>query len=368
MNVTIIGAGNSGLAMAAHLSYLGETVTLWNRTKTSIQELSVTKTIKIEGYLNEQVHVSHVTDDISLALKDADIVFVTTPANAHKELSELIAKNIDRELLIVLNPGRTFGAIEFKYIFGQYNKRLSPMIAEAQTIIYTCRRSGIDSVNIIALKSGVLISAINPQDNLRLISMLPKGIRKYFIPATTMIETSIGNVGMILHCAPLLFNIGWTESKTNSYKYYYDGITPTVANFLEKLDKERVLVSEALNHKVESLEEWLKRTYHVDGNGLYECLQNNEAYRTIEAPKTLIHRYMNEDIPCGLVPLEAIGLRLQLDMSCTTLIIDLATKIIGIDYRQNGRNLENAFRNRELSLDLEELWKTLGAGDLVSKQ
>ena len=39
MNVTIIGAGNSGLAMAAHLSAEGNRVTIWNRTLQILKSL-----------------------------------------------------------------------------------------------------------------------------------------------------------------------------------------------------------------------------------------------------------------------------------------------------------------------------------------
>jgi opine dehydrogenase len=154
-----------------------------------------------------------------------------------------------------------------------------------------------------------------------------------------MIQTSIGNVGMVLHCAPLLLNTGWTESEKNIYKYYYDGITPTIGKLIEKIDDERVAVSDALGDKVESTKDWFIRTYHVSGNNLFECIQNNEAYKTIDAPGSLKHRYIFEDVPCGLVPLEAIGLKLGLDMSCTTLIIDLASKLLNVDFRATGRNL-----------------------------
>ena len=37
MNITVIGAGNSGLAMAAHLSLNYNCVTLWNRSRETIR-------------------------------------------------------------------------------------------------------------------------------------------------------------------------------------------------------------------------------------------------------------------------------------------------------------------------------------------
>lgn len=339
MKVTIIGAGNSGIAMAAHLSQEGNKVTLWNRSRTTISKLMETHLIHCDGVVNGAIPIHIVTHDINIALEDPDIILITTPANSHKELAELIAKNIDKSTVIVLNPGRTFGALEFKNIYTKYNHKHSQIIAETQTIIYTCRKIDEDSVNIIAFKDSVLISSLDAELNETIIDYLPSCIREYFIPAESIIQTSIGNVGMVLHCAPLLLNSGWTESKSNIYKYYYDGITPTIGNFIEKIDMERILVSEILGSRVESTKEWLMRTYHITGDNLYECIQNNESYKTIDAPSSLNHRYVFEDIPCGLVPLEAIGIKLGLDMSCTTLIIDLAIKLMNINFREIGRNL-----------------------------
>lgn len=340
MKVTVIGAGNSGIATAAHLSREGNQVTLWNRLRSTIEKLITSHTIRCEGVVSGNIPIYCVTDDIVTALKDPDIILITTPASSHRQLAELIAKNIKKSTVIVLNPGRTLGAIEFRYVYEKFNNRFEQIIAETQTIIYTCRKTAEDAVNIIALKDSVLISSLGVNPKERIIDYLPKCIQKYFSVAQSMIQTSIGNVGMILHCVPLLLNSGWTENKENTYKYYYDGITPTICEFIERIDDERVAVSEALGCKVESTKEWLIRTYHVTGDNLYECIRNNEAYKTIDAPESLNHRYIFEDIPCGLVPIESVGLKLGLDMSYTTLIIDLASKLLGVDFRKVGRNLE----------------------------
>ena len=111
--------------------------------------------------------------------------------------------------------------------------------------------------------------------------------------------------------------------------------------YIEKIDAERIAVSRELGDEVESTREWMIRTYHVTGDTLYECIQNNEAYRTIGAPKSLRHRYLLEDVPCGLVPLEGVGLKLGLDMTHTTLVVDLASRMLDIDFRALGRNMEH---------------------------
>lgn len=339
MKVTVIGAGNSGLAMAAHLSGEGNKVTLWNRSKATIAKLMETHIIYCQGMINSETRIHLVTDDIEKAVENPDIILITTPASSHKELAKQLAKNLKKETLIVLNPGRTFGALEFQEIYRRWNPYLQQTVAETQTIIYTCRRTGEDSVDIISLKSDVLISTFDPDENQRIIERLPGCIREYFIPARSMIETSIGNVGMILHCAPLLLNTGWTESKHTIYKYYYDGITPSIGKLIEQIDGERIVVSKLLGLEVETTKEWLERTYHIKGDSLYDCIQNNHAYTTIVAPSSLDHRYIFEDIPCGLVPLEAMGKKLGLKMQKTGLIIELASALMGVDFRDIGRNL-----------------------------
>lgn len=339
MRITVIGAGNSGFAMAAHLSANGHQVRLWNRSESTIKTLKETHTIKCYGEIQGKYAIEVVTTDLKEALDGTEMIFITTPANSHRELAKNIARYLDREVIIVLNPGRTFGALEFLQVFSRYNKLITPIIAETQTIIYTCRKVADDAVNILALKSEVLLSTFDTRENKKIIKQLPACLQPFLKPARSMIETSVGNVGMILHCAPLLLNVGWTENKNYTYNYYLDGISPTIASFLEKIDEERVQVSERLGLKVESTKDWLKRTYRLEGDTLFECIQKNEAYQNILAPNTMEHRYIFEDIPFGLVPLEYIGRKLGLPMKHTRLIIDLASTLFDMNFRKIGRRV-----------------------------
>ena len=104
MRVTVMGAGNSGLAMAAHLSKEGNHVILWNRSGSTISKLVETHVIHCEGIFSGAVRIDRITDDIEPALDDPDIVLITTPANSHKELAELIANHIRKSTVIILNP------------------------------------------------------------------------------------------------------------------------------------------------------------------------------------------------------------------------------------------------------------------------
>lgn len=335
IKVTIIGGGHQGLAMAAHLSLNNVECYLWNRTAQNIKDIIETREIVCQGIVNGTAHVKKASANIEECLQK--LIMVTTPSNSHKDIAKLLASHVNENQTIILNPGRTFGAREFLKVLKDNGCKSLPIVAETQTIIYTCRRNDKNTVSIYALKEGVPIATIGKTDIKQVFNVLPECIKSYFTPVESDVITSMGNVGMVLHCAPVLMNIGWIESKTVDFKYYYEGISPTIASLLERLDEERVMVAKKMGFEIESLEEWLVRTYKTYGANLFECLQNNKFYKDIDAPVSLDHRYIEEDVPNGLVPLESLGQIYDMPTPTTTLIIDLANAVMKKDYRVFGR-------------------------------
>ena len=333
--VFVCGAGHQGLSMSAHLALNGLTVNLWNRTPGNIQEVIDTGIIHCSGVVNGVAKISKASSNIADVV--ADFVMVTTPSSAHKDVARELAPYVHKDMVIVLNPGRTFGAIAFAEELKRCGVEELPQIAETQTIVYTCRKSGKNSTSILALKNDVEIAAIQGSDINYIMSLMPDCLKPFFKVVESVGLTSLSNVGMVLHCSPVMMNIGWIESEKVDFKYYYDGISKSVAHFLEKIDQERMEVAKAGGFEIESVKDWLIRTYGVTGNSLYECIRNNEAYREIDAPPTINTRYIFEDVPNGLVPVEAMGIEYGIPTPNITTIINLASSVMDQNYRQIGR-------------------------------
>ena len=321
--------------MAAHLALNGVEVRLWNRSEANIRDVIRTGIIHCSGIVSGDAAISRVSTDMAEVV--GDFVMVTTPSTAHKDIAWRLAPFVHKNMIVILNPGRTFGAIEFAEELKKNGVSEIPHIAETQTIVYTCRRSGSNSSTIFALKNDVKIAAIRGADMEYILSSLPDCLKPYFAPVESVALTSLSNVGMILHCAPVMMNIGWIESDKVDFKYYYDGISKSVARLLEKMDAERQTVARAGGYPVESVTEWLKRTYSIEGGTLFECIRNNGAYREIDAPPTLNTRYIFEDVPNGLVPVEAMGREFGVPTPNISTIIDLASSVMNTDYRRLGR-------------------------------
>lgn len=360
MKVGIIGAGNSGLAMAAHLSFFGNKVYLWNRSEDNITDLIKSKKVETIGVLVGEFELEAVTSVMRSVVESAKVIFVTTPATSHQELARLMAPYLTDRHIVILNPGRTFGAVDFKDELFKYNNFSKVKILETQTIIYTCRKLSQTKVNIIALKKDVLISTFRGEDIHEIMSRIPDELNKFYKATDSMVETSIGNVGMILHCAPMLLNTGWVESP-HKFKYYREGISRSVADFIEKIDKERQEVAKLLNHPVISAKEWLQHSYGIECESLYDCIQSNASYEEIYAPSNLQYRYILEDIPFGLVPLESMGKDLGLEMKNTEIVINLANALLDMDFRAIGRTAE------KLHFDYKKFMRGVTPEDLIEE-
>ena len=333
--ILIIGGGHQGMAMAAHFALSGEQVYLWNRSENTIIDILKNGTVECTGIITGTARIEKISCDISEVF--CDTIMMTVPAFAHQNIAQLLAPIVTHNTKIILNPGRTYGALEFRRALKRAGCKEFPQIAETQTIVYTCRRTHKNNVEIYALKDNVKIAALSNESLSDIINIIPACIRSHFVTCNSTIYTSLGNIGMVLHCAPVLMNIGWIESSETKFKYYYEGISQTIAFFLEKIDNERIMIAQKLGYHIDSVTNWLESTYHIHENSLYDCLRNNNSYKEIDAPKTLNHRYLEEDIPYGLVPLEQTGKIIGVNTPCVSLIIELASAIQNKNYRALGR-------------------------------
>jgi opine dehydrogenase len=333
----VIGAGNVGKAMAAHLSILGYRVNLFNRTEKNILPLKKDNEISVCGVIEGRAKICRITSDIRKAIEDVDIIMVTIPASGHKSIAELLGPCLRKDQIIVLNPGRTLGALMFSHTLHKYKKE--NIVSETQTILYTTRFCDTKS-EIFAIKRKVPLAAF-PACRTEDIFDLLKDVYPEFTRAKDSLETGLANVGAILHPTPTILNIGRIENSRIPFKYYYEGITPSIASYLESIDQERIKIAHALGYNVPSVKEWLHEAYGTIGQNLYETLQKNEAYQKIDAPQQIKHRYIYEDIPTGLVPISSIGHRMRIPTPNINAVVELASNITNTNFWQCGRTLEN---------------------------
>lgn len=337
MKISILGAGNGGQAMAGHFAMLGHKVCLYNRSAKRIEHICQSNEIKLMEALSGSARITKLTCDLEEAVNFANLIMITTTADAHRELATCMADFLSDGQTIVLNPGRTLGAFEFSSIVrSKTNKTVA--IAEAQTLIYACRIETPGMVRVIGVKDNVLIAAYPASDSEKVIQTL-NTVYPCFVKAENVLVTSLENIGAIFHPAVVMFNAATIERGQGFY--FYNDMTPAIADFLEQLDAERLRIGKAFGISLRPAVEWVSFAYkHIQGNTLCEKMRNNPAYFKILAPSSLNSRLLLEDIPTGILPFielaEMVGVKVPLMES----VFNVSQALLRTDFRKTGRTLE----------------------------
>lgn len=362
ISYAVIGAGNGGLAMAGYLAKEGFIVNLYNRTLQKILPLMERPTITLTGEKEGTGKLNIVSDNIKKVIENVDIIMVTIPAIGHYSLGKLMAPYLKDGQVIILNPGRTGGALELYTTLRKNGCNKDIVVGEAQTFIYACRKTSARSAHIYREKNEVSLACIPAMKTDEVIQML-SDVYPQFVPARDVIETSMNNYGAIFHPAPTLLNSGHIE-RGATFDYYTEGITPSISRFLEKMDNERMRIAQALNVNTCSAKDWLYESYGAVGTTLYEAIQNNPGYKGLLAPKGLNTRYIYEDVPYSLVPMSSLGKQLNIDTPAIDSVIRLAGLMTGKDFWNEGRTVEHLGLN---GLDLDEIHNFAQTG-IVTKE
>jgi opine dehydrogenase len=346
---TVIGAGHGGKAMAAHLALEGFPVVLYNRTPENVAAIKARGGIDLESYEGGPRgfgRLALVTSDMGEALEGSEVIMVVVPSTAHTDIARAAAAHLRDGQIVVLHPGRTGGALEFCKTLRGNGCAADVTVAEAETLVYASRSDGPAQARIFRIKEAVPVAALPATRTQRVLEALSSAYPQ-FIDGVSVLHTGLNNMGAIFHPALTLLNAGRIESTRGKFQFYIDGVTPSVALLLEALDRERVTVAAALGIRARTALEWLKMAYDATGLTLHEAIHNQPGYYGIQAPATLNHRYITEDVPMSLVPIAALGQRYGVSVRGVDSIIRLACIVHRTDYWRRGRTLDK--------LDIEQL-------------
>jgi len=337
MNITVIGSGNGGQGIAGYLGMTGHKVVLYNRSIEKLKPIIESRGIILKGEINGFGKLELVTDNLQQAITGADVIMVATTADAHRNIAKDLSIFLESGQSIILNPGRTGGAIEFRNALTSNGFKKRVYIGEAQSLVYACRKEKEGVVNIIGRKKIVMFSALPSFDTSYMMTLLNQ-LFDCFIPVNNVLVTSLENIGAIFHPVVVLFNAAAIERK--NIFYFYQDMTPTIASFIEEIDNERLKVGSAFALDLLSAEKWITKAYSGLSEGtLCEKMKANPAYCNILAPKTLDSRLITEDVPTGLLPISELGKMVNVDCPFMKSIITICQTLLNRNFYETGRTL-----------------------------
>lgn len=355
MRVAVLGGGHGAVAAAGDLALRGHEVRLALRNRERFAPIFANRRIRLEGLLEGEAEVAEVTDDHARAAEGADVVIVPLPAYAQEVVATRIAPALRAGQVVCLTAG-TFGS----FVFREALRRAGAAdlaVAENATLPYGARISGAASVRVGLLAShlptGVYPAARSDE--------ALAAIRELY-PATEPVEDALSagllNFDGALH-APLVFMNAGPIQRFDDFDIHLDGNPPSVVKVSIALDRERISLREALAY---TSHHWpLEDLYSRVGETFYGVISRERMERQSVWREKIDfhHRYVIEDVACGLALWSSLGRKLGVPTPLSDVFLTLAATVNDEDYRTTGRTLENL---RLAGLSVDELKERLRHG------
>ncbi|HEV8290833.1 MAG TPA: NAD/NADP octopine/nopaline dehydrogenase family protein [Tepidisphaeraceae bacterium] len=218
------------------------------------------------------------------------------------------------------------------------------LIGETATLTYICRKTAPAAINITAALRDVCFAAF-PGRMTSEVAQLAEGFNLSLAPKEHLLHAGLANVNLILHPPGMILAAAWIEHTAGQFAYYYDAATPAVARVMERLDAERMAVAAAYGIVAQPFPALFaaigSTTEAAARSGSYlQALRESAPNRHIQAPSSLDHRYLSEDIPYGLAPLADLAAGARVPVPVMDSLITLAGAVNQTDYRAAGRRLK----------------------------
>ncbi len=349
--VAILGAGNGGCAAAADLTNRGFDVHLYSRSQRTLQPIIDRGGLEMIGVLGEGfMKLAKVTNRIEEAVAGADVIMTTTPTNAFDYFAQILAPLLKKGQVLFFNPGQGGGGLSFHRWLRQYG---GPPVRSVETssLTYGTRVPEPGKTWIKTKVKNLMTGAFPSKDTGELVAYV-RQLYPVLKPARNVLETTLYDINAIEHPPGMVCNAGWIEHTWGGFRFYYEGLTPSVCRVIEDIDEERLAIIRALNQRtgwdipVKSFPEiFYEHEYtSVPPTGERGIIPAQQAAspgnKVTKCPPTLDDRYMHEDVGYGLVPIREIGNALGVATPYIDALIRIASSLMAQDYFETGITLE----------------------------
>lgn len=332
----IIGAGNGGQSLAGDMSIRGVGVeAIYDKNENAIREIAENSGIKMSGPVVQGFgHVKCATTNLEEAMSAGDVFLVAITSNFHRVLASEMAPYIKPEHTVVLLPGYVGSSISFANTLKECGVEEIPLIGESLSFPYATRLLGPAHAGIKARKHALPAAAFPAKRNDEFIEILQQAIPEAILSENSL-EIGLNNSNPTTHIAFYLFNMGKVESPDVKDADFHSWGTPNVVRIQYAMDNERMEILKALGFKPISYDEFHDICYK--GEHYKPIKQSNEVEsNACQVP----NRFIDEDVPMGLIPMQALAKKLGVPTPTIDTLILMANLVRNKDFSKEGTSLK----------------------------
>jgi opine dehydrogenase len=337
-NVAILGGGSIALAASVDLSSRGFKINLLEHPnfKENIQSIIEKGGVGYSGVIGEGfAKLNMVTTDPGKALKDVKVILLATPVFAHETFLKACLPFLQNGQILLIETGY-FGCLRFAKMIKDTGKKI--ILAELNITPYTCTRTGPAKIYIDDFRKWETYLATLPAGESKNIINIIRDIHPDTAIAPNVIQTSLDNANYMVHAPIILLHRGLFERETEVSLPIKDLLTPSVLALTDEIEREGQKLGEAFGVDVPPL----RHLWNPGAKSYRESLGSAPSFETFEMVcKDASNVYMKEDLYCSLPAIASLSNLVKVPTPVIKAIIDIFSVIDGIDYIQEGVNVEN---------------------------
>lgn len=288
--------------------------------------------IAAEGELTGFQAIAYAGHDVEAALRGADVIYAVGPAYSTRPFAEACRPHLTDGQTVIICPGSTGGALEFRQAAGLEQSGRQVLIAETSTLPYAVRVTEPGTIHVfLKLRGGLYLAALPTEHTAGILDRV-RDVYPQMEAARNVMQTILQNSNPVIHPAITLLNAGLIERTNGGFLFYEQGVTTGVGRLIEALDDERVAIGAALgldilpDPELGCLQGYMTEATYDTG------YINAPGFRGIGAQPSLDHRYLNEDVGYGLVFMKRLGQQIGVETPTINAVIQLASMVMKKDY------------------------------------
>lgn len=344
MKIAMLGAGNAGCAVSADLTMKGHEVTLI-KTSHALHDDNFDFLLKNDGKMTldefgtiKSANIHKLSRDVA-DIKGAEVVIIYIQTNFHEQLIERIAPYLEDGQILLINPGYFSTAYVLKHC---PDKDIIVAEAESSFIDGRIMEPGLFRVGFRNVRNPIGIYPVAKKEE-AIVKLDQLGER--FVYLDSVVEAALHNPNLIVHTVGSVMSIPRIEKAKSDFCMYHEAYTrdnPATWRILEALDAEKMDVLENLGFPRLSYVEACKYRNSLDDSidAKEVFLEYAEMPTRAKGPTVVDSRYISEDVPQGLVMMEALGKALNVGTPVASSLISIASAALGRDLRAEGRTPE----------------------------
>ena len=335
MQITVLGAGAGGTAVAFDCALHGHQVRLFDfdQFPDNIATIAEQGGINAAGDIPGFGPIAYSGHDIDEALQDAELIYVVGPAYSTEPFGQAVLGKLSPGQTVIVSPSSCGGALAFKRAAGLALHDDSIRVAETSTLHYAVRLTEPGKIRVfLKLKAGNLLAAL-PSKHTGDILELIADVYPSMEPADSVLQTSLQNANPIIHPAVTLSNAARIEMTGGDFLFYEEGVSDSVGRLIEALDKERIAIGNKLGIAILPDPEIGKRQGYMLEANYGSGYRQAPGFLGISAQPQLDHRYLNEDVGYGLVFMSKLGHQVGVETPGIDAVINVASIVMARDYK-----------------------------------